>query len=377
MTAKTSKVPSSRTNRTRTYARATATAAAAAVLALTGTAAHAAGTAAPVSGTEGTVTVGRSQAQPLVSPDGTTAYVVVTGAGNAVQVKAVDTRSDAVTRQVTLGTTQLGLVAGLAPDGTRLYVANGQQLTVLDTATLAVLTTTALPDQPRPAGWTPGTLTGLTVSPDGATAYVVQNGPTTYRQYGQGRVVAFATAQQAFTGSVQVPGSFTGTAAFRPGGHDLYVGGDAGVFHVGTAGATPTLVGTVAGTAGALDYYPVFTPDGTRLFAVAAGSKGGQADVIDPAGDTVTRHLALVSGFADLRAPQVSPDGTRLYLAKNDFTAGPSVLSVDTASGSAVAAETVSPDEDQLDGLAVGPDGHTLYVTGTIGTNGTLQIIAN
>ncbi|MGW2254112.1 hypothetical protein ACWCXH_28550 [Kitasatospora sp. NPDC001660] len=361
-----------------TCTRATAVAAAAAaVLALTGTAARAAGTAAPVSGTEAVITVGHNQAQPLVSPDGTTAYVVVTGTGNAVQVKAVDTRSDAVTRQVTLNTSQLGLVAGLAPDGTRLYVANGQQLMVLDTATLAVLGTTALPDQPRQAGWNPGTLTGLTVSPDGATAYVVQNGPTTYRQYGQGRVVAFSTAQQAFTGSVQVPGSFTGTAAFRPGGHDLYVGSDGGVFHLGTAGATPTLVGTVSGTAGALDYYPVFTPDGTRLFAVASGSKGGQADVIDPAGDTVTRHLALVSGFADLRAPQVSPDGTRLYVAKNDYTAGPSVLSVDTASGSAVAAETVSPDEDQLDGLAVGPDGHTLYVTGTIGSNGTLQIIAD
>ncbi|MEE1786398.1 hypothetical protein PUR71_26355 [Streptomyces sp. SP17BM10] len=371
MTAKTS--PS-------TYTRATAVAAAAAaVLALTGTTAQAAAlsAAAPVSGTEGIVTVGHNQAQPLVSPDGTTAYVVVTGPGNAVQVKAVDTRSDAVTRQATLATAQLGQVAGLSPDGTRLYVANGQQLTVLDTAALAVVATTALPDQPRPAGWTPGALTGLTVSPDGSTAYVVQNGPVTYRQYGQGRVIAFSTAQKAFTGSVQVPTSFTGTAAFRPGGHDLYVGGDAGVFHVGTAGATPTLVGTVGGTAGALDYYPVFTPDGTRLFALASGSKGGQADVIDPAGDTVTRHLTLVGGFADLRAPQVSPDGTRLYVAKNDYTAGPSVLSVDTASGSAVAAETVSPDEDQLDGLAVGPDGHTLYVTGSIGSNGTLQIIAN
>ncbi|MEU8512465.1 hypothetical protein AB0C76_12840 [Kitasatospora sp. NPDC048722] len=369
MTAKTSKSSISRYTRTTAVA-----AAAAAVLALTGTAAQA---AAPVSGTEGIITVGHNQAQPLVSPDGTTAYVVVTGTGNAVQVKAVDTRSDAVTRQATLGATQLGLVAGLSPDGTRLYVANGQQLTVLDTATLTVLTTTALPDQPRQAGWNPGTLTGLTVSPDGATAYVVQNGPTAYRQYGQGRVVAFSTAQHAFTGSVQVPTGFTGTAAFRPGGHDLYVGGDAGVFHVGTAGATPTLVGTVSGTAGALDYYPVFSPDGTRLFAVASGYKGGQADVIDPAGDTVTRHLTLVSGFADLRAPQVSPDGTRLYVEKNDYSAGPSVLSVDTASGSAVAAETISPDEDQLDGLAVGPDGHTLYVTGSIGSDGTLQIIAN
>ncbi|MFF3111282.1 hypothetical protein ACFVSN_19065 [Kitasatospora sp. NPDC057904] len=374
MTAKTSKRSIS------TYTRATAVAAAAAaVLALTGTAAQAAdqSAAAPVSGTEGIITVGHNQAQPLVSPDGTTAYVVVSGTGNTVQVKAVDTQSDAVTRQATLDTAQLGLVAALSADGTRVYVANGQQLVVLDTATLTVLTTTALPDQPRQAGWNPGLLTGLTVSPDGATAYVVQNGPTAYRQYGQGRVVAFSTAQHAFTGSVQVPTSFTGTAAFRPGGHDLYVGGDAGVFHVGTAGTAPTLVGTVGGTAGALDYHPVFTPDGTRLFAVASGYKGGQADVIDPAGDTVTRHLTLVNGFADLGDPQISPDGTRLYLTKADYSNGPSVLSVDTASGSLVAAETVSPDEDQLDGLAVGPDGHTLYLTGSIGSNGTLQIIAN
>ncbi|MET8622698.1 YncE family protein [Kitasatospora sp. NPDC004669] len=348
--------------------------AAAAVLALTGTGAEA---AAPVSGTEAVITIGANHAQPLVSPDGTKAYVVVTGTDNLVQVKAIDTQTDAVTGQVALSTNQVDLAAGLSPDGARLYVANGQQLSVVDTASLTVVANTALPDQPRQAGWNPGTLTGLTVSPDGGTVYVVQNGPTAYRQYGQGRVLAYSTARPAFTGSVQVPGSFTGTAAVRPGGRDLYVGSSGGVFHVSTAGATPALVGTVTGTASALDYYPVFTQDGTRLFALAGGSNGGQADLIDPAADTVTQHLALVSGFADLHAPQLSADGTRFYVAENDYTTGPSVLAVDTATGNVVPAEAVSPDEDGLDGLAAGPDGHTLYVTGTIGTSGKLQIIAN
>ncbi|WP_369182034.1 hypothetical protein [Streptomyces sp. Y1] len=356
-------------------ARWTAATAAATVLALTGTAAQAAAAtrATPVSGTEAVIAVGNNRAQPMVGPDGTKAYVVVDGPASTVLVKAVDTRSDAVTGQVSVGTNQVFVSAALSPDGTRLYVANGQQFSVLDTASLTVLATVALPDQPRQTGWTPGAPSGVTVSPDGTSVYVVQNGPTAYRQNAPARVLAFSAGQRAFTGSVQLTAPMTGTAAIRPNGQDLYVGTSTGVQHV-KAAAAPTLAGTVPGTATALDYNPVLTPDGTRLFAVG---QQGQADLIDPATDTVVKHLALTPTNTSLSSPQISADGTRLYVAENDFTAGPSVLAFDTATGNAVPDETVSPDEDVLNGLAAGPDGHTLYVTGSIGTSGKLQVIAN
>ncbi|MGA5823156.1 hypothetical protein ACPC54_35500 [Kitasatospora sp. NPDC094028] len=358
-----------------TTARWTTATAAAAVLALTGTAAQAAAAtqAAPVSGTEAVIEVGNTRAQPMVAPDGTKAYLVVDGGTAGLLVKAVDTGSDTITGQVPVGTAQTFVTAALSPDGTRLYVANGQQFVVVDTASLTVLATVALPDQPRQAGWYPGSASGVTVSPDGTGVYVVQNGPTAYRQNAPARVLAFSAAQQAFTGSVQLTAPMTGTAAIRPNGQDLYVGTSTGVQHV-KAGTAPTLAGTVPGTTTALDYNPVLTPDGTRLFAVG---QQGQADLIDPATDTVTKHLTLAPGNPSTGYPQISADGTRLYLAENDFTAGPSVLSFDTATGNAVPAETVSPDEDVLDGLAAGPDGHTLYVTGSIGTSGKLQVIAN
>ncbi|MBV6695755.1 hypothetical protein [Kitasatospora aureofaciens] len=354
-------------------ARWTTAIAAAAVLALTGTGAEA---AAPVSGTEAVITVGARGALPVVSPDGTKAYVVATEADNTLKVKVVDTQSGAITGQLTLGTTAFSVYPALSADGSRLYVVNGPQLTVVNTAALTAVATVALPDQPRQAGWYPGTPSGVAVSPDGAKVYVVQNGPTAYRQYGPGRVLAFATAQQAFTASVQVPGSFTGTAAVRPNGQDVYVGSSSGVSHLNTAGAAPTLVGTIAGTD--LDYRPVLTPDGTRLIAVADGSKGGQADLIDPATDTVTKHVALTSGYTSLTNPQISVDGTRLYVTNDNYDSGSSVFSFDSTTGAAYPAETVSPDEDQLNGLAVGPDGHTLYIGGTIGSSAAnLQIVSN
>ncbi|MER7752295.1 hypothetical protein [Kitasatospora sp. NPDC097643] len=352
----------------------TTVAAAAAVLALTGTTA---GAAAPVSGTEAVITVGARAALPVVSPDGSKAYVVATEADNTVKVKAVNTRTDAVTGQVTLGTTTWSVYAALSSDGSRLYVLNGPQLTVVNTASLTVVSTVALPDQPRQAGWSAGTVTGLVVSPDGTTVYVAQNGPTAYRQFGQGRVLTFATAQQAFTGSVQVSASFTGSVVVRPNGRDVYVGGNAGVLHLSTAGGAPTVVGTVTGTATAVEYDLALTPDGSKLLALAGGAGGGQGDLINPATDTVTKHVTLTAGYADLHAPRASADGSRFYVAQEDYNAGPSVLSLDAVAGTTVADETVSPDEEQINGLAAGPDGHTLYVGGTIGSSAKLQIINN
>ncbi|MQS11189.1 YncE family protein [Streptomyces kaniharaensis] len=356
-------------------ARWTAVIAAAAALALTGTTAQA---VEAVSGTEGVIAVGKMNAQPSVSPDGTKAYVVVAEADNTLVVKTVDTQTGAVTGRVALGATQFYVASALSPDGSRLYVVNQQQFTVVDTATLKVLTTAALPDQSRPAGWNPGTPTGVTVSPDGATVYVAQNGATAYRQNGNGRVVAFSAAQRAFTGSVEVPAVYTGNLAIRPNGQDAYLGSVAGVFHLKTTGAAPTLVAAVPGTAAALDYSVALTPDGTRLFALGGGAAGaGQADLVDPATDTVTKHVALVSGYADLSNPQASPDGTRFYVSQNSYTTGPSVLSVDSATGATVAAETVSTTVEHVDHLAVGPDSHTLYVGGTIGNAADLEIDNN
>ncbi|MFJ8475522.1 hypothetical protein [Kitasatospora sp. NPDC094011] len=368
----------SRTTTRRTAATAAATAAATLLVLSGATAATAAAAAAPLSGAEATVAVGARGAVPVVSPDGGTAYVAVTEADNTSTVKAVDTQSGAVTARLALGTLQWGAHPALSPDGSRLYVLDGQRLSVVDTATLTLRATLTLPDQPRPAGWAAGSTSGLAFSPDGSTLYVSQSGPTAYRQNGQSRILAFATAQQAFTTSVQIPAPYVGAPAARPGTADVYVGTSQGVVHVSAAATAPAVAATVRGTATNLDYNLAFTPDGKRLFGLAELGTGAST-IIDPATDTVTSTFQAAGSGDTLENPQVSADGTRLYLADSNYgTTTASVLALDTATGAPVPADGAGDlDEDSLTGLALGPDGHTFYVGGTVGQTANLQIVAH
>ncbi|MGF1430826.1 hypothetical protein [Kitasatospora sp. LaBMicrA B282] len=351
----------------------TAALAAGALLATLG-GAGTAGAAAPVSGTAGSVGLVVNSPVPVVSPDGTTAYVVGTDGSNTVTVQAVDTQGDTVTRQLGLGASDTSRsYPALSADGTRLYVLNGQRLSVVDTASLTLLAAVTLPDQPRPTGWTPGPTEGLVLSSDGSTVYVAQNGPETYRQYGQGRVLEFNTAQRAFTTTVQLSATNLDGLALRPNGHDLYVSGDNTVIHLNTAGSAPAVVGTIKNAPAAGFDYLAFSPDGSKLFAVS-GNLTSTAGVIDPTTDTVTGTFTLTSANAQLDDPQVSPDGSVLYVTENDFTNGGSVLAVDTTTGAALPNDTVSSNEDWLYGMAVGPDNHTVYLTGTTNNNPVLEI---
>ncbi|MFE6055577.1 YncE family protein [Kitasatospora sp. NPDC056446] len=365
----------SRKTTRRSAAAVTTAAAAATLLALTATAATA---AAPLSGTEATIAVGARNAAPVVSPDGAKAYVAVTEADNTSTVKAVDTQTGAVTGRLALGALQWGAHPALSADGSRLYVLDGLRLSVVDTATLTLVATLALPDQPRPAGWSAGSAAGLAFSPDGSTLYVSQNGATAYRQNGQSRILAFATAQQAFTASVQLPAPFVGAPAARPGTGDVYVGTSQGVVRVSAAATAPAVAGTVQGTATNLDYNLAFTPDGKRLFGLAELGTGAST-IIDPATGTVTATFHPAGSGDSLENPQVSADGTRLYLADTNYGTGTAtVLALDTATGAPVPADGAGDlDEDAITGLALGPDGHTFYVGGTVGQVANLQIVAH
>ncbi|MFE0460911.1 WD40 repeat domain-containing protein [Kitasatospora sp. NPDC058965] len=348
------------------------TAAAVAAAALLGLAAGGAAASTPATGTEGVVAVGSGSVATAVSPDGTRAYAVAQQSGGGVALSVVDTGTDAVVGRVDLGTDSWITYLALSADGSRLYALHGHTLSVVDTAAPALLGSYALPDQPRPTGWTPGGTEGLALSTDGSTLYLAQDGPETYRQYGQGRVLTFDTGSRTFTGAVQLAATELGALAVRPGGHDLYAGTVAGVVHLSTATAVPTVVGTVPGTETANYYQLAFAPNGSKLFAVN-GTVNGKGAVIDPGTDTVTKNLALPA--SDLRAPRVSADGTKLYIADNDLNNGGEVLVYNTTTGAALTRQTIATDQDSLTGLALGPDGHTAYLGGTAGSTGNLQII--
>ncbi|MFJ8622323.1 hypothetical protein ACIRD3_05700 [Kitasatospora sp. NPDC093550] len=339
--------------------------AAGALLALASGAAEAAG---PMAGSEATIAVGQARAVPIVSPDGTRAYVATADGQKRLYVKAVDTRTDEIVGQVAVGYDDWLKGLALSPDGSQLYLLNASTLTVVDTASLTVLHTTTVPDQPRPDSWTAGETERLALSPDGATLYISQDGPHGFRAVGNGRILTFATAQRGFTGSVEVPTVWARGLAVRPDGRGLYVGGSSGVVRLDTAGAVPTVVRTIPDTATALGtgHDLALTPDGRRLLAVnATGS--GQGELIDTATDTPTAHLTLTGSWAGLGNPRPGVDGTRFYVTTGDTDSGASVLALDAATGAVVPAETVTGlDEVWVNGLAVGPDGHTFYAGGYV-----------
>ncbi|MFJ9692330.1 hypothetical protein [Kitasatospora sp. NPDC101183] len=300
-----------------------------------------------------------------VARDGRTAYVSVKEGGrHGAGVKVVDTRSGAVTADVTL-TTGFDASAGpvaLSPDGSRAYVlyslGHGLRLSllgVIDTATNTLVATAAAPDQPRPAGAQPGSLGALSVSADGSRVLVTQygpagdNGPTLEGT----RVLQFSPAQLAYTAAVTVPGHFTGAVVSRPGGGDAYVATDEGLVHLNTSGAAPVAADTVAFADGAFAGLAI-SPDGSRLYGVNGSGRGLAVDL---ATETTVAVFDVTPGTW-VRDLSVSADGTRLYLLAQDS----SVLSIDTATDAVLPGEGVKG-LTGTGGLAVGPDGHTFYVT--------------
>ncbi|WP_371516626.1 hypothetical protein [Kitasatospora sp. NBC_01300] len=350
----------------------TAVATTAALLALAGGPAAA---TTPVPGVEATVAVGRGDVVPVVSPDGTTVYVTVADANNRIAVRAVDTQTGQVTGQDSTGNHNWSSITALSPDGSRLYVLNLDVVTVWDTASLTVLASLPVPDQPRPERWTEGKLNELALSPDGATLYVTQDGSSGIRSRGDGRVLRFDTARLAFTDAVPVPAMNVNGLAVGADGRDVYVGANVGVVHLDTSGAVPSVVGRIPATATVYGHELALTPDGGRLLAVNA-SGSGAADVVDTATDTVAAHLALTNGYANLHFPRAGADSTRFYVTTGTSTIRGSVLALDAATGAAVPQESlIGLTDGAISGLALGPDGHTFYVGGYTGSTAVLRIV--
>ncbi|MEU5424947.1 YncE family protein [Streptomyces olivoreticuli] len=321
----------------------------------------------------GSTAVGGSPEAVAVSPDGKQAFVMIDDSdkdGPTALVKVVDTGTGAIKATLPLPRSN-ALMAGqvtVGRDGKRAYALAGQTVTVIDAVADTVLRTFAVPDQPRPAGWAPGLLKSVAVSPDGASLYVSQDGARTYRQGGPSRVMVFAAATGAFTGSVDINNQYVNDVLVHPGGKDVYVSGGAGLVHLDVAATPPTVVRTVAqppgesGTSGA-----TISADGSRIYDVV--NNLGYVRVISTAGDGTLATIAVVQGYADLRNPMLSHDGTKLYVVNDDIN-GPSVAVADTATRTLLD-PFADVEATDVRGAAISADDSTLYLAGS----GTLQFL--
>jgi YVTN family beta-propeller protein len=204
-----------------------------------------------------------------LSPDGTRLYVAV-GTGLAV----VDTVNGDLETTVALGSPSN---VAVTPDGTKLYVGLGGSLVVLDAATFAQIATIPVTAD-----------MGIAASPDGTEIYVVD---------ATGGVVnVISTAIDEVVRTIAMPRGWLVDVAFLPNGSKAYVTSYIDRVYV---------VDTATGTVSTLIVAGAWAVSSSSRAVVVSGA------VIDPATDEVVAQ-PLGSGGRD--AVVADPSGLSAYL---------------------------------------------------------------
>lgn len=192
---------------------------------------------------------------------------------------------------------------------------------------------------------------GVAVSPDGATLYVVNQGPDT--------VSVIDTDTQSVTATISV-GVNPILVAVSPDGGTVYVtnngGSSVSVIDAGTNTVTATI------PVGVSPYGVAVSPDGATVYV--ANYQDNTVSVIDTGTSTVTDTIPV--GNHPLGVA-VSPDGAMAYVANTDDG---TVSVIDTTTNAVTAAILVG---DLPHSVAVGPGGATAYVTNR--GNGTVSVV--
>ncbi|MEO3760658.1 Ig-like domain-containing protein [Mycobacterium sp. B14F4] len=235
-------------------------------------------------------------------------------------------------------------VVTVSPDGARAYVANpgGGTVSVVNTATNGVIHTITVGGNPN----------GLALSPDGTRLYV----PNTTN----GTLSVYDTSSYNRVGVVG--GMYNPAAiAVNPAGTRAYVA-NWGTNLVSVVNTTNnTLVTNISLNAyvGGL----AVSPDGTRVYV--ANNNANSVSVIDTATNTVI-GTPIPVGYSPYDVA-FSPDGTRAYVLNSN---GNSVSVIDTATRVVTATITVGSPQ----GLTLSPDGSLLYVSRRGGSNSVTVI---
>ncbi|WP_433612119.1 cytochrome D1 domain-containing protein [Dactylosporangium sp. CA-139114] len=218
----------------------------------------------------------------------------------------------------------------VSPDGARAYIAglSGSTVAVVDTATST--TTANVEVGPGPMS--------IAVSPDGARVYVTS---TT-------KLSVIDARTNAVVAAVQV-GSQPADVAVSPDGRRAYVADESGasVKVVDTASNTVTATVSVPGQ----PQHVAVTPDGRRVY-VANSAGTGSVSAIDTATNTVTATIPTNDGARDIA---ITPDGTRAYVPGDRAVR---VISTATNTVTATVAGFVAPKS-----VAITPDGTRAIVT--------------
>lgn len=282
------------------------------------------------------LTAGVVAEQPvLIRPAASAAAVHALVAGENGELRIIDSTAGQVTAVVDTGAMVTGLT--LSPDGRTAYVVNGWSgaVTIVDVAAAKVIKRIRVKAE----------LDSAVVRPDGKRLYV------TGTANGQGVVLGFDTATNSLAAVIQVGATPTG-AAITPDGSHLYV--------VNNQGASLTVIDTRIATVvhtvpvDVLPQYVAVSPDGATTYVSHTSSlsgANGSITVIDNRTNQVAAHIPVGVGACELAV-----GGDRLYVTNlQDGT----VSVVDTTTRRVVQTLVLT-----VRGIAVSPRDHSVYFAG-------------
>ncbi|HEY6352528.1 MAG TPA: YncE family protein [Candidatus Angelobacter sp.] len=237
------------------------------------------------------------------------------------------------------------------------YVVNGgnasNSVSVIDTATNTVTATIPVGHSPQ----------GVAVAPDSAHAYVTNFSDGTVSVIDTATNTVVATVPLAAPGNPSEPF----LPAITPDGKSLYVPDASanGVVVVNTATNTVNTTIPVGGS----PYQVAIAPDGAHAYVARTGD--GNVSVIDTATNTVVGSPIHVSaGGGEVFTVAVAPDGAHIYAGGG----GNATVTIIATSNNATTTITGVPNAT---GLAITPDGASLYVTDGIQTVSVIDTATN
>ncbi|MFQ5794719.1 MAG: beta-propeller fold lactonase family protein [Candidatus Bipolaricaulia bacterium] len=260
-----------------------------------------------------------------------------------------------VLANIPVGEEPLGIA--VAPDGSRIYVANAQSgtLSVIDARTHQVVDTLVIDENSR--------LFGVALSPDGTQAYISWTVRT--------------PESPGFVSVVDLPaGRVVATIPVRLSPQDMALSADGSRLYVVNAASNnvsvidTTILEVLKNIqVGFNPFSIVLTQDG-RL-AYVSHSRGRNIGVIDLATVQMVRTIPLPF-LTRLLEIDVTDDGRHLYIADGIRN---SVVVVDDEQGEAMRSLQVTREGGNVEyspmGLAISPDGTRLYV---VNRNGYLSV---
>lgn len=212
----------------------------------------------------------------VLSPNGATAYVV---AGTEIEVVDLSTmKVTASIPAVAAGPSSVTPSEAISPDGSKLYVTDvdGSDLTEIGTATDAV--TATVPAQAYESD--------VTLSPDGATAYVL--GTNTATNPATQVVTAIATATGTVTATIPVSSGVLRLAA-SPNGREVYAWGPgAPIDVISTKSDTVTAIVALSET---ISWLTISSDSSKALATFDSGATS--AEVVNLNTNAITSSLSL------------------------------------------------------------------------------------